>query len=135
MKRSILVLLLVVVLVVLTGCTATLPQANVGSFQVDEGTRSKMVPLGPVRGTSETVALFGGLIVLDPDAGYNKAYNNALASNRKANVLINTYSDVDVTQYLGGLYIKYKTVVYGTAAILDERYRMNVTDADFMQTP
>lgn len=118
MKRGLMLFGLFVMMLVV-GCTANLPNANMASFEYEQ---DNMEVLGRVEGTSQAVALLGGMIILEPDAGYDTAYKDALSKKEGANALINVYSDMEVTQYFGGLYIKYNTVVHGTAVKVDSKY-------------
>lgn len=111
-RRMLLPLLLLAGLVLFAGCTANLPQASLSGVDYS---KADYTVLGPVQGESSATALFGGMIVLDPDAGFRAAYERALQSKPGSDALINTYSDMEITQYLGGLYIRYHTRVYGTA--------------------
>lgn len=118
MKRGLMLFGLMAMMLVV-GCTANLPNANMASFEYEQ---DNMEVLGRVEGSAQAVALLGGMIILEPDAGYDKAYKDALAKKEGANALINVYSDMEVTQYFGGLYIKYNTVVHGTAVKVDSKY-------------
>ncbi|MCB2199199.1 hypothetical protein KQI63_07335 [bacterium] len=118
MKRGLILFGLFAMMLVM-GCTANLPNANMASFEYE---MDDMEVLGRVDGSSEAVALLGGFIILEPDGSYEKAYKDALSKKEGANALINVYSDMEITQYFGGFYIKYKTIVHGTAVKVDSRY-------------
>jgi len=111
-RRTGLMLLMLAAVLLIAGCTANLPQASLSGVDYS---KADYKVLGPVKGESDAVALFGGMIILDPDAGFRMAYEDALNAMPGADALINTYSDMEITQYFGGLYIKYHTRVYGTA--------------------
>ncbi|MBD3165390.1 hypothetical protein GF324_02220 [bacterium] len=124
MMKKLALPLMLLAMVVLVGCTATLPKDSVSAANFDPGSYQV---LGPVEGVAQTEGLFNGIIIMSDEGGYQKAYRNALAMQSGANAIINTYSDVHVTQYLFGLYVKMETHVYGTAIKLnDSKAALNV---------
>ncbi len=126
MKKILLSAALLAMLVMLVGCTATLPNASLSATEWEE---SEFTVLGPVEGTSYAEGLFGGMIMMTPDGGYKDAYKDALSKRQGANALINTYSDASITQYVFGLYVKIETHVYGTAIqVQDENKAMSFGD-------
>lgn len=114
--------LVVIAVIALAGCTATLPK---GGVTAADYSATEYEVLGPVQGKATTTAIFGGLIVMEPDAGYRAAYADALKKKPGAHALINVYSDVQVTQFLFGFYLKMETKVYGTAiTVNDDKLRL-----------
>ncbi len=112
MKKVVTLLVLIAFSAILVGCTANLPNANLGAADYSVGGYEI---IGPVTGESTMTGLFQGLIILQPDAGFQSAYDDALSKASNANALINVYSDVEVTQYFFGLYIEVTTHVHATA--------------------
>ena len=112
MKKKSTLLFGIIGMLMMVGCTATLPNGNLSGTDYSG---ADYTVIGPVKGEATARTLFGGLIILEPDAGYRHAYRDALSEAPDADALINVYSDVQITQYVFGLYIEVKTEVYGTA--------------------
>ncbi len=126
MVKKLLLPLALLALVLMIGCTATMPYGSLSATEYEGG---EFEVLGPVEGYSYADGLFGGMIVMTPDGGYQTAYKDALTKRAGANAIINTYSDVVMTQYVFGLYVKIETKVYGTAIKLnDEKQAMSFGD-------
>lgn len=101
-------------LLIMAGCTAIRPLSSmVNEEYIAKPDRFEIV--GDIQGEA-TIAVLFGFIPLSNNAGYLRAYQNALenARDKGADGLIGIYSDVKYFSVLG-FYKSCTTVVYATA--------------------